>query len=95
MCWGWRLGFVDVSSSGWRGQAGRAEKFGRHPADGGEDRQTGVIIADGEWFHVFSYQWLAGNPAVALKESYQVVLTVSYQSIRAAMANPVESLKTE
>jgi hypothetical protein len=40
-----------------------------------DERQTGIIIADGEWFHVFSYQWLAGNPAVALKEPYQVVLT--------------------
>ncbi len=40
----------------------------------GQDRQTGVIIANAEWFHVFSYQWLAGNPAVALKEPYQVVL---------------------
>jgi putative ABC transport system permease protein len=42
-----------------------------------DEPQTGVIIADAEWFHVFSYQWLAGNPAVALKEPFQVVLTES------------------
>src|ERR1700733_10688529 len=41
----------------------------------GEDRETGVIIADTEWFHIFSYNWLAGNPGEALKEPFQVVLT--------------------
>jgi putative ABC transport system permease protein len=43
----------------------------------GEDWQTGFIIADQDWFHVFSYQWLAGNPAVALKQPFRVVLTES------------------
>ena len=43
----------------------------------GEDWQTGFIIADQDWFHVFSYQWLAGNPAVALKDPFRVVLTES------------------
>jgi putative ABC transport system permease protein len=41
----------------------------------GEDRETGVIIADTEWFHIFSYSWLAGNPGEALKEPFRVVLT--------------------
>jgi putative ABC transport system permease protein len=41
----------------------------------GEDRETGVIIADADWFHIFSYDWLAGSPTRALKEPFQVVLT--------------------
>lgn len=41
----------------------------------GVDRETGVIIADAEWFHIFPYDWLAGNPGEALKEPFQVVLT--------------------
>jgi ABC-type antimicrobial peptide transport system permease subunit len=43
----------------------------------GEDRTTGIIIADTGWFHVFSYRWLAGNPATALAAPFQVVLTES------------------
>ena len=42
-----------------------------------EDRATGIIIADTGWFHVFSYRWLAGNPATALAAPYTVVLTES------------------
>ena len=41
----------------------------------GTDRETGVIITDAEWFHIFSYDWLAGNPAIALKAPFAVVLT--------------------
>jgi len=41
----------------------------------GEDRETGVVIADAEWFHIFSYSWLAGSPTEALKEPFQVVVT--------------------
>ncbi len=45
------------------------------PGIEGQDDQTGVIIADANWFRVFPHQWLAGDPAVALKEPFQVVLT--------------------
>ncbi len=41
----------------------------------GEERETGVIIADSNWLHIFPYQWLAGNPAAALNRPFQVVLT--------------------
>ena len=43
----------------------------------GDDWQNGIILADRDWFRVFSYQWLAGNPAVALKDPFRVVLTES------------------
>ncbi|HEY4107520.1 ABC transporter permease [Puia sp.] len=46
-----------------------------HPRLEGEDEQTGVILADADWFQVFSYRWLAGNPAEALNKPFQVVLT--------------------
>ena len=41
----------------------------------GSSWQTGFIIADQDWFNIFSYQWLAGNPKTALKTPFQVVLT--------------------
>jgi putative ABC transport system permease protein len=47
------------------------------PSLPGEVRTTGIIIADTGWFHVFSYRWLAGNPATALTLPYTVVLTES------------------
>jgi putative ABC transport system permease protein len=84
----------------------RAQAF--RPRLPGDDRATGIIIADSNWFHIFPYRWLAGNPAVALGRPFQVVLTenavkryfgpvvtVSYQSLRAAFSNPIKSLKTE
>ena len=42
-----------------------------------EDEATAIILADTGWFHIFPYQWLAGNPATALTVPYQVVLTES------------------
>lgn len=42
-----------------------------------QDKVPAVVLADTGWFHVFSYQWLAGNPAAALALPYQVVLTES------------------
>jgi putative ABC transport system permease protein len=57
-------------------QVAKAAKVVR-PRLPGEYRATGIIIADTGWFHVFSYQWLAGSPAIALTKPYQVVLTES------------------
>jgi len=41
----------------------------------GEDKALPIIIADTGWFHVFSYRWLAGDPATALTLPFTVVLT--------------------
>lgn len=38
---------------------------------------TGALI-EPEWFEVFDYQWLKGNPATALREPNTVVLTESW-----------------
>jgi putative ABC transport system permease protein len=43
----------------------------------GQDGMPGVIIADADYFSIFHYQWLAGNPAIALKQPFTVVLTES------------------
>jgi ABC-type antimicrobial peptide transport system permease subunit len=43
----------------------------------GQDGMPGVIIADADYFSIFRYQWLAGNPAVALQQPFTVVLTES------------------
>lgn len=34
-----------------------------------------VIIADPQYFQIFQYQWLAGNPATSLNDPFQVVLS--------------------
>jgi putative ABC transport system permease protein len=34
-----------------------------------------IIIAQPEYFSIFRYRWLAGNPATALKEPFRVVLS--------------------
>ncbi|WP_436486824.1 ABC transporter permease [Chitinophaga sp. ARDCPP14] len=36
-----------------------------------------VLIASPEYFSIFQYTWLAGNPATALQEPFKVVLTAS------------------
>jgi putative ABC transport system permease protein len=38
-------------------------------------KQEGILYADHEYFNVFSYAWLAGNPMGNLKEPFQVVLS--------------------
>jgi hypothetical protein len=43
----------------------------------GQDGMPGVIIADADYFSIFRYQWLAGNPAVAMRQPFTVVLTES------------------
>ncbi len=43
----------------------------------GQDDMPAVVIADADYFSIFRYQWLAGNPAVALQQPFTVVLTES------------------
>ena len=43
----------------------------------GQDGMPGVIVADADYFSIFRYQWVAGNPAVALQQPFTVVLTES------------------
>ena len=40
----------------------------------GEDRLGNYILADADWFTIFKYQWLAGDPG-ALRQPFAVVLT--------------------
>ncbi|HET6252501.1 MAG TPA: ABC transporter permease [Puia sp.] len=61
----------------------------------GEDGQTGVMIADSEWFHVFSYQWLAGSPGTALKDPFQVVLTESAARLYFGAVPPTAAIGRE
>jgi len=41
-----------------------------------EEQVSDIIVADAEYFEIFKYQWLAGNPD-AIKEPFRVVLTDS------------------
>ena len=34
-----------------------------------------IVIADPQYFEIFKYRWLAGNPALALNQPFQVVLS--------------------
>ena len=40
-------------------------------------KQEGVIFADAGYFKLLPYEWVAGSPATALQQPYQVVLTTS------------------
>ncbi|GAB3270272.1 ABC transporter permease [Larkinella harenae] len=42
----------------------------RHGVDNAE-----IIVADPQYFDIFEYQWLAGNPKTALQEPFQLVLS--------------------
>ncbi len=39
--------------------------------------QKEIVFADGNYFRIFSYQWLAGSPQTAFAEPFKVVLTES------------------
>ncbi len=39
------------------------------------DYVTGIAIVDQDWFKVFHYDWVAGNPTAALSQPFAVVLT--------------------
>lgn len=41
------------------------------------DDQKYIVFADENYFKLFEYTWLAGNPKTSLQEPYQVVLTES------------------
>jgi putative ABC transport system permease protein len=44
------------------------------PPDGAS---SPIIITDAEYFQIFRYKWLAGNPATSLSDPYRVVLSAA------------------
>ena len=54
-----------------------------------------VVIADPQYFQIFQYQWLAGNPATSLNDPFRVVL--SAKEVRQYFGNipPAESIGRE
>ncbi len=38
-------------------------------------KQKDILVADANYFDLIGYTWLAGSPATATREPYQVVLT--------------------
>lgn len=55
------------------GGGGQMTKTPREP----DGRSDDIVFADAQYFDIFKYTWLAGDPARALKEPFQVVLTAS------------------
>jgi ABC-type antimicrobial peptide transport system permease subunit/AraC-like DNA-binding protein len=56
------------------GSSNSTRKFGS-PKQGEE--KSPVIVAEPQYFNIFKYQWLQGNPATALQEPFKVVLSRS------------------
>ena len=57
-----------------RGMVDQPRSYGATVA--GSD-QTSVILTDPQYFTIFKYDWLAGNPASSLKDPFKVVLAES------------------
>lgn len=53
-------------------------------------KQEDIIYADNDYFRLFDYQWLAGTPANALAEPFQVVLTESRARMYFPASTPSE-----
>jgi putative ABC transport system permease protein len=43
--------------------------------------QSDIVLADSAYFHLVPYQWLAGSPATAVNQPFQVVLTAERAKI--------------
>lgn len=54
-------------------QAGRDPK--NFPSRNMDKDPAQIVLAEQEYFDIFSYEWLAGDPNAALSEPYRVVLT--------------------
>jgi putative ABC transport system permease protein len=58
-------------------------------------KQGDFIATDQSYFTLFSYEWLAGNPAASLQNPYQVVLTVSKAKLYYPDLKPTEVMGKE
>lgn len=54
--------------------------------------QKGVIFADGNYFRIFSPQWLAGSPQIAFNDPYKVVLSESRAKIYFPGTDPTNTI---
>jgi putative ABC transport system permease protein len=54
--------------------AGQQKKEFDFPPDGAP---SPIIITDAQYFQLFRYKWLAGNPATSLNDPYRVVLSAA------------------
>jgi putative ABC transport system permease protein len=69
-------GFVNVDSKviiPGKGAGREAKELEQHA----EGTPSPIIITDPQYFQIFQYKWLAGNPATSLNEPYRVVLSAS------------------
>ena len=56
-----------------QGEHGQVTRIPEEP----DGRSDDIVFADAQYFDIFNYKWLAGDPSRALKEPFQVVLTAS------------------
>ena len=54
------------------GLQGRMKKFPK----AGDQNNNDLVFADPQYFQLFRYEWVAGNPATALNNPFQVVLSL-------------------
>lgn len=70
---------------------GAAEPVRFERRDFGTERAQ-IIAADPQYFEIFRYEWLAGNPRTALSEPFQVVLTEKKARLYFGVLPPNEML---
>lgn len=58
-------------------------------------KQKDIIYADGDYFNIFPYKWLAGSPRSALNDPFQVVLTESRAKTYFGSISPVDMMGRE
>jgi putative ABC transport system permease protein len=54
-----------------------------------------IIITDPQYFQIFQYKWLAGNPATSLNDPYRVVLSASEMRRYFGAIPPAEAMGRE
>ncbi len=58
-------------------------------------KQKNIVYADGHYFNLFNYRWLAGSPETSLQQPNQVVLTESNANLYFPKLSPGETIGRE
>jgi putative ABC transport system permease protein len=78
----------------WHGYEAHVQPVGNDKPAAGDKAfpAPATIIAEPQYFSIFSYHWLAGSPATALNEPFKVVLTESRARLYFGNISPEETM---
>ncbi|WP_315815879.1 ABC transporter permease [Paraflavitalea speifideaquila] len=79
----------------WEGSGKVTLPSGRDAKPTTYKNQEGVIYADAGYFKLLPYEWIAGFPATALQQPYQVVLTTSNAALYFPGIKPADIIGRE